>query len=156
MKPPAHNGEFPQPPPDLTFGDVRLRFDRLAEADIKRGFVPCYHFRIFADGAEVGHVNFRIGDNEHIRLYAGHIGYEVLERFRGHGYAYKACLALAPFVRTFYQSVIITADPDNNPSLRTIQRLGAEFINEVPVPRNDPNFRGSRAKRRFQWSLPEG
>lgn len=144
---------LPEPPADLAFGDVCLRFERLAAADLKRGFVPCYSFRILAGRNEVGHINLRIGDNEHIRLYAGHIGYEVLEAFRGHRYAYQACLALAPFVREFYDSVIITADPDNHPSLRTIQRLGAEFINEIPVPRNDPNFgRGSRAKRRFRWT----
>ncbi len=147
--------DLPHPPADLAFGDVRLHFERLAAADLKRGFVPCYNFRILAGPADVGHVNLRIGDNDHIRLYAGHIGYEVLEPYRGHRYAYQACLALAPFVRTFYPSVIITADPDNYPSLRTIARLGAVFINEVPVPKHDPNFgRGSRAKRRFRWTPP--
>ena len=151
----ASTETFPNPPANLGYGDVRLRFDRLAAADVRRGFVPCYSFRIIAGSYEVGHVNLRIGDTDHIQLYAGHIGYEVLEPFRGHRYAYQACLALAPFVRSFYPSVIITADPDNQASLRTIQRLGAVFINEVPVPRTDPNFaRGSRAKRRFEWTPP--
>ena len=149
----ASTSSLPSPPKNLCFGDVQLRFDRLASADLKRGFVPCYNFRIVAGTNEVGHVNLRIGDTAHIRLYAGHLGYEVLERFRGHRYAYQACLALAPFVRMFYDSVIITADPDNHASLRTIERLGAVFINEVAVPRNDPNFsRRSSAKRRFEWS----
>lgn len=149
-------GSLPEPPGGLAFGEVGLRFERMVPADPRRGFVPGYHFRMVTRAGEVGHINFRIGDTDHIRLYAGHIGYEVQEAFRGHRYAYQACLALAPLVRAIYTSVIITADPDNYPSLRTIQRLGAVFINEVPVPKTDPNYeRGSRTKRRFQWTPPE-
>jgi hypothetical protein len=37
-------------------------------------------------------------------------------------------------------------------SRRTIERLGAEFIDEVPVPEHDPHYaRGSRIKRRYLW-----
>jgi tagatose 1,6-diphosphate aldolase len=118
-----------------------------------RGFAPFYHFAICVESAEVGHINFRVGDSEHVLFVAGHIGYQVLEAFRGHRYAYSACRALAPLVRSVYPAVIITSDPDNFPSLRTIERLGAVFLDEVPVPPSDPNYqRGSRAKRRYQWT----
>ena len=37
-------------------------------------------------------------------------------------------------------------------SIRIIERLGARFTDEVPVPPHDPHFqRGSRRKRRYQW-----
>jgi len=137
----------------LSFGDVVLRFIELVPADSERGFVPYYHFCIVTVyGGEVGHINFRVGDTEHVRVYAGHIGFAVVEPHRGHGYAFQACRAIAPFVRSIYENVIVTCDPDNFASKRTIERLGAEFIEEVPVPQGDPNYeRGSRSKRRYRW-----
>ena len=144
---------FPTPPDTLSSGEVRLRFVRVVPGDPSRDFVPAYHFRILlSDGSDVGHINFRVGDTEHVRLCAGHIGFEILEPFRGHGYALQACRAIASFVRLFYGAVTITCDPDNLASMRTIERLGASFADEVPVPPHDPHFqRGSRSKRRYRW-----
>ena len=114
-----------------------------------------YHFRILAaDDLDVGHINFRVGSTEHVRVCAGHIGFEIREQFPGHGYAFQACRAIAPFVRSVYDSVTITCDPDNQASRRTIERLGASFTDEVPVPEHDPHYqRGSRSKRRYRWIL---
>jgi tagatose 1,6-diphosphate aldolase len=144
-----------QPPSQiLSFGDVRLHFVRIIPGDPARDFVPAYHFRILiADGSDVGHVNFRVGNTEHVRVCAGHIGFEIGERFRGHGYALQACRAIAPFVRSVSGTVTITHDPDNIASMRTIERLGACFIDEVTVPAHDPHHkRGSRLKRRYRWT----
>jgi predicted acetyltransferase len=145
----------PEPPNhELRYADVAVRFARVLPGDPVHGFVPAWHFRIYRldDGADAGHVNLRIGATDHVRLYAGHLGYQVAETFRGHRFALKSCRALRPIVRSVYPEVIITADPDNHASLRTIELLGAAFLNEVSVPPSDPNFaRGSRAKRRFLW-----
>lgn len=151
----VEQGRLPTPPDGLQSGTVRLRFVRIVPGDPARGFVPAYHFRILAVvGDEVGHINFRIGDTEHVRVCAGHIGFEILEPFRGCRYAAEACRAIAPFVRTIYETVIITCDPDNHPSRRTIERLGAVFVDEVPVPPDDPHYqRGSRSKRRYRWTV---
>jgi tagatose 1,6-diphosphate aldolase len=100
--------------------------------------------------SDVGHINFRIGDTEHVRVCAGHIGFDIHEEFRGHGYAYQACCAISPFVRSVYGDVTITCDPDNFASIKTIDRLGAEFVDEVPVPPHEPQFL-SRIKRRYKW-----
>jgi predicted acetyltransferase len=120
-----------------------------------RGFVPYYHFHILtADGLDVGHINFRVGDTEHVRICAGHIGFEIAEAFRGRGYVLQACRAMAPFVRSIYQTVTITCDPDNLASRRTIESLDAQFIDEIAVPVHDPHYqRGSRTKRRYRWTL---
>jgi len=144
---------LPVPPETLSHGEVSLRFVRVVPGEPSRGFVPYYHFRIIAtDGADVGHINFRVGDTEHVRLCAGHIGFEILEAFRGHGYALQACRAIGPFVSSICDAVTITCDPDNQPSRRTIERLGACFVDEVPVPPQDPHYRrGSRCKRRYKW-----
>ena len=145
---------LPIPPETLSSGAVLLRFDRIVSGEPSRGFVPFYHFRILAaGGTDVGHINFRVGDTDHVQVSAGRIGYVVLEPFRGHGYAFQACRAIAPFVRSVYGAVIITCDPDNHASRRTIERLGASFIEEVAVPVNDPHYqRGSPIKRRYQWT----
>lgn len=146
---------LPPPPETLGFGEVRLRFLKVMPGDPSRGFVPYYHFRILAEGGtDVGHINFRVGDTEHVRTFAGHIGFEVLERHRGRRYALQACRAVAPFVRSIYGDVLITCDPDNLPSRKTIERLGASFLDEVAVPPNERGYqRGSRIKRRYRWTL---
>jgi len=145
---------FHTPPDNLSFGQVRLHFVQVIPGDPSRDFVPAYHFRILvSDGSDVGHINFRVGDTEHVRVCAGHIGFEVAEQFRGHGYAFDACRAIAPFVRSIYEMVTITCDPDNVASVRTIERLGAKFTDEVSVPAHDPHYqRGSRRKMRYRWA----
>lgn len=91
-------GGLPAPPNNLSFGDVQLRFVHVTPGDPSRGFVPDYHFRILnLNASDVGHINFRIRDTEHVHICAGHIGFEIIEEFRGHGYAYQACRAIAPF-----------------------------------------------------------
>src|SRR5207245_3264378 len=141
MGTPLTDESLPVPPAPLSSGEVRLRFVKVVPGEPSRGFVPYYHFRILAaDGSDVGHINFRVGDTEHVRVCAGHIGFEILESFRRHGYALQACRAIAPFVRLIYESVTLTCDPDNLASMRTIERLGARFVDEVAVPQHDPHY----------------
>ncbi len=144
---------LPAPCETLSADQVRLQFVRIVPGEPARGFVSFYHFRILAaDGTEVGHINFRVGDTEHVRVCAGHIGFQISEPFRGHGYALQACRALAPLVASIYQAVTITCDPDNHACRRTLEHLGARFIDEVTVPPHDPHYqRGSRCKRRYRW-----
>lgn len=143
---------LPASPERLSFDFVTLHFSKIVPGNTDLGFVPFYHYRIFVDSADVGHINLRIGDTEHVRFYSGHIGYEVAAIYRGNRYALQACLALAPFARLISPEYIITCDPDNYASRRTIELLGAIFIDEVTVPIYDPNYlRGSRVKQRFLW-----
>jgi tagatose 1,6-diphosphate aldolase len=143
-------------PRNLSYDLVTLAFVGVVPVDDSRGFVPYFHFRILGPNrTDIGHINFRVGDTEHVRAFAGHVGYEINRAFRGHRYAYQACRALAPFIRTIYEEVILTCDPDNTASKRTIERLGASFIDEVAVPETDPMSQGgARTKRRYRW-VPE-
>ena len=144
---------LPEAPRYLFYGAAILRFSHVGAGAPERGLVPYYHYRIFVGELDAGHINLRVGDTQHVRLCAGHIGYGISESFRGHGYAYQACRALAPLVRAISPEVIITTDPDNYASVRTIERLGAVFLDEMAVPEDDPHFaQGSRVKRRYQWS----
>lgn len=146
---------LPLPPEALHFDEVVLRFGGIVPGNLERKTVPYYHFRILGgESVPIGHINFRIGDTDHVRLSAGHIGFEILAPHRGRRRAFQACKAIAPFVRSFYEVVTLTCDPDNLASVRTIERLGAEFIDEVRVPPNDPHYlRGSRQKYRYHWTI---
>ena len=150
---------LPQPTTDLRFGDVTLALHEIKPppGDSGQGFVPYYHFRIILrEGSDAGYINFRVGDTRHITLCAGHIGFELREEFRGWGYAFQACRALETFVRTIYSSVILTCNPTNVASRRTIERLGAEFLEEIDVPVDDPMYsKGTRKKLRYRWALEQ-
>ena len=145
--------QLPTAPDSMSHEGVTIVFSRITNGDKARGFVPGYHFKILNDQhVEVGHLNFRVGDTEHVRLAAGHIGFEIAEEHRGNGYAGSACLAAAPWISEVSGTVIITVDPDNLPSIRTIERIGANYLDEVDVPHGDPHYlRGSLRKRRYQW-----
>jgi tagatose 1,6-diphosphate aldolase len=138
----------------MSYGQVRLRLGEIVAGDPSRDFVPFYHFRILIPGdVDVGHINFRVGDNFHIRQFAGHIGFEIREPYRGRGLALDACRAMAPLVRSLYPTVRITCDPENAASIRTIERLGARFLDEVVVPPHAPHFLpGMRRKQRYDWT----
>lgn len=147
------DSEIPVPPAVLVGSGIRLRYVETLPGDPRLGFVPSLRFHIVTDGnEEAGRIHLRIGNTPHVRWYAGHVGYEVYEGFRGDGLALKACRALAPFARTVAPSLVITCDPDNTPSMRTIERLGVLFLGEVDVPPEDPQYAsGSRRKRRYRW-----
>ena len=146
---------LPKPPQTIESEKIKLCFESIRPGDKNRGFVPFYHFHIHnLAGEKVGRINFRVGDTEHVRFCAGHIGYVVLEQFRGHRFAYHTCCALSKFISTIYNSVIITTDPDNHASIKTIERLGCLFLDEVPVSPHEPQYeQGSRVMRRYQWNL---
>lgn len=144
----------PLPPESLPFNGGEVRFEKMTEGVPELGFVPGYHFRIVTDqGEDAGHVNVRYEDTEHVLLASGHIGYAVDEPFRGNRLASKACLALKPWLPEVRKQFLITVDPDNYPSIRTIETIGAEFLDEVDVPDGDPHYiRGCFRKMRYLWT----
>ncbi len=123
-----------------------------------RGWVPSYRFEMRSlKGREViGTIDVRIGDNENI-YYGGHIGYRVHEPYRGHHYAERACRLIIRIARAHgLKQVVITCNPENTASRRTIERLGARLENIVDIPKDNEMYRfGERRKCRFIWDVPE-
>lgn len=144
-----------KPPLTIQSGPVKLRFKKIVDVEPGGELVPFYHFKIAdAGGTEVGHLNFKVGDTNHIRQCVGHIGYEILPEHRGNSYSYFACKAVRQFVRGFYDRVILTSDPENTPSIKTIEKLNGKFLDEIVVPKYDPSYEsGSKKKRRYEWKL---
>lgn len=146
---------MPIPPLNIAGEKICLKFIEIAPGDSEKGYVPYYHFEINqANDVIVGHINFRIGETDHIKYCAGHIGFKIIKEFRGKSYSFFACLALRPFVNSIYNSVFITANPQNLPSIKIIEKLGCEFIDEVSISPNEGAYlKGERTKRRYRWYL---
>jgi tagatose 1,6-diphosphate aldolase len=130
-------------------------------ADISRGWVPAYHFWMRVEtpiqtsqGPAVriaGGMGLRIGANKEIELYSGNIGYHVYPPARGHHYAERACRLVLPLAKRHGLTHLwITTNPDNVASRRTCERLGAQLIDTVTVPKDHPfRSRGEAAKCRY-------
>ena len=155
--------------PRLTDGKLELWLSCCAPM-IDRAWAPSYLFLIFLAGtlredgslpcadpemaSPLGHIHLRLGMNDNI-YYGGHIGYGVRERNRGQGIARRACLMVAPLARAHgMEELIITTTPDNLPSIKTIEHLGAEFEGNTKVPRyHDLYRRGDKVVSRYVWDI---
>jgi tagatose 1,6-diphosphate aldolase len=132
-------------------------------ADPARGRVPAYHFWMRVDEGFnlsvtiAGGIGLRVGRTRDLEMFAGQIGYHVYPPARGHHYAERACRLLMPLARAHGLSPIwITCNPDNAPSRRTIERLGGELIDTVPIPKDHEFYsRGEREKCRYRLR-PDG
>ena len=76
-----------------------------------------------------------------IERYAGHLGLRGVPAFRGNRLAERSCRLILPLARRHgFHELWITCNPDNWPSRRTCERLGAELIDTVDVPRDSDVF----------------
>lgn len=123
--------------------------------------LPVYHFWMRIDPASyppipiAGTINLRIGNTKDILMYYGHVGYEVFPLARGRRYACRACKLLLPLARQYNLDPFwITCNPDNMPSRKTCERLGAKLVEIVPVPTDHPLYlRGQKEKCRYKLDL---
>jgi tagatose 1,6-diphosphate aldolase len=102
-----------------------------------------------------GSISLRLGHNENLDYYLGHIGYHVLPPARGRHFAERACRLLLPLARAHgHAALYITCNPDNAASRRTCERLNAHFIDTVPVPSTNALYsQGDRFKCRYRITL---
>lgn len=131
--------------------------------DLLRNRVPAYTFwmrlRTFDGYAPpvpmAGTISLRVGHSRDVEQYFGHIGYNVLPPARGRHFAERACRLMLPLARMHGMKTIwITCNPDNLPSRRTCERLGAKMIEVVPLPPGNALYqRGERQKCRYRLDL---
>lgn len=133
---------------------LHLREFKRFEAEPTKNLVPSIIYDVILGNEVIGKLSLRIGDNENI-YYGGHLGYTINEAFRGHSYAYKACELLRDIAEEEgLTHLIITCNPDNIPSIRTCEKLGASLLEEVDVPEyHEMYHRGEFKKRRYKWTL---
>ncbi|MEG0277422.1 MAG: GNAT family N-acetyltransferase [Coprobacillus sp.] len=119
---------------------------------LPKNFKPYYIYLMIVDGCEVGKIVLREGSDEEM-YYSGHIGYSVYEEYRGHHYAYEGCMLLKEYIDK--EELLITCDPLNYASLKTIQRLGCEYIETVQVPYTLKKIFNEDEKEKmiFRWKI---
>ncbi|WP_409294149.1 GNAT family N-acetyltransferase [Peribacillus sp. SCS-26] len=136
--------------------EIDLIVEKRLQGDPKRSWVPTYFYHIVESGSDIpiGKIDLRIGFNENT-YYGGNIGYSVKEAHWGHHYAGKACLLIRQAaIAHGLDKVIITCNPDNIPSRKTCEYIGARLIEIVPLPPyNEQYLRGEKEKCIFEWSF---
>lgn len=89
----------------------------------------CEHYKIALAGEKkfIGHV--RVTYDDMCDNFLGNIGYELNKKFRGNGYMLQALEILKrPMLESGLERPIITVDPHNGASVRTIEKFGGKKI----------------------------
>jgi len=146
-------------PGALVDGDLDLRLVETVAADHARGFAPTYRFAMVRSGTEtlMGGITLRVGFTQNMELFRGHIGFRVEEEFRGNRYALRSCRLLAPLARHHLLVPLwITCTDGNLASQKTLEALGAQFVDIRRVPDDFPYASyyppEERCKRRYRWT----
>lgn len=118
-----------------------------------------YYFDICLAHTEtvVGYLDLRVGHSTYL-YYLGNIGYRIDEAYRGHRYALQACRLVLPFAKELGMDyILITCDPDNVPSRKTLEHLGGELLEVATVPRTHYLYRNhERVKCIYRYPLTNG
>lgn len=135
--------------------DLRER-RRISEAEAYDG-VPTVYYDIYLHDSDikVGKCDLRLKIDERMYYY-GHIGYSILPKWRGHSYAYYACLIMFRLAKEEFglKELIVTCNPDNVPSYKTLRKLGGELLAVVPIPKNhELYYYGDRHKCIFRYKI---
>jgi predicted acetyltransferase len=118
-------------PGTLIDKDLELRLQETCPCNPEKMYVPEYKFEMIhaTTKATMGTIDLRVGLTEKLKEIGGHIGYEVAEPYRGHKYAARSLRLLFPLIQELgIQPVVITCDPENMPSVKTIESIGAKLI----------------------------
>lgn len=165
---PTHTKTFPHLPFEVLFmscetgyrlcdDEIELRLAEDVPADPARGWLRalCYNIHLPDRPEIIGHINIRLGYTMNVVRYGGHIGYDVEPDWRGHHYAGKACNILKEVaIRNGMDVIWISCNPDNWPSRKTCEWIGATLVEIVDLPPdNDQYLEGERQKCRYRWIL---
>ncbi|MCL2006792.1 MAG: GNAT family N-acetyltransferase [Treponema sp.] len=145
--------------PELNDGVIYLVCISKQSAIPEKKYVPSYTFAICKGGEKIGEINLRIGykgglNGENL-YYGGQIGYGIDEKYRGNGYAVRACRLLGPVAKAHQMmKLYISNDVNNIASRRVCEKIGARFLRKARVPGwHDLYAGGTRFINIYEWSL---
>ena len=118
--------------------------------------IPYVAYDIYFGKKVVGDIQLSLIMNDYMYYY-GHIGYHIIKWYRGHHFARSACILLMQEALREHgmEEFVITCDPDNIASIKTIEGLPRyRFISKVNVPEDHPLYlKGERVKLIYKVSL---
>jgi len=139
----------------LSDNEITLKANKYGEAKPDINWLPSYYFDVcLLDGTKIGYCDLRVGHNEKTYI-GGNIGYGIDEAYRGQNYASKACKLMFELAKRHQMThLIITCNPDNIASYKTIEKAGGKFKEITDVPKgNEMYFRGERKVKIYQVDL---
>lgn len=117
--------------PGMSFDELLAKLeDEHNGINLPDNFVPCTVLYGFDnDDNIVGRLSIRHKLSEFLKVYGGHIGYAVIEKYRGRGYATEMLRQSLPMcAKLGMQEVLLTVSEDNLPSIQVIKKCGGRFI----------------------------
>ena len=119
--------------------------------------VPTVFYDIYLSSSnlKVGKCDLRL-KNDGFMYYYGNVGYNIKESYRGHHYAYYACKILFKIAKEEFgmKELIITCNPDNDASYKTLKRLGGKLVEIAQIPYDHELYeKGDRFKCIFRFKL---
>lgn len=128
--------------PGMSFEDfVQICDDHSQGKNLPPNYVPATFFFGFVGNEIVGRLSIRWELNDFLTKVGGHIGYAVIPKQQGKGYATEMLKqALAICRKKGLDKVLLTCDDDNLASIRTIERAHGKLENiyegpEVSTPK---------------------
>ncbi len=94
-------------------------------------------------------------DNPEEFLYCGNVGIELHEEYRYKGYAKKS-FELAKIVLKLlgFDKVILTCENTNVASYKSMEKVGAKYVDEKDVPKNNFFYQdGHRKIRVYEYEI---
>ena len=111
-------------------GNLELVLVETRPAEPDKGRVPEYKFEMRNEsGIIAGSLGFRIRLTDALSSYGGHIGYDVETEFRGSRFAARSCRLILPLAKRHgIEELLVTCDPDNIASRKTIESIGGKLV----------------------------
>jgi len=122
--------------PTYTDKEITIVESSFYEAEPEYGIecTHCFDIYLYKTRIMIGHIDLRVGESDYL-YYLGHIGYNIFAAYRGNHYAAKASrLVLQMAQKEEMKRVLITCNPDNIASYKTIESLGARLLEVTDVP----------------------
>ncbi len=145
--------------PTFTDGEIDVAVDVEFPAKHNKGvdWPPTYYFKVMLhDNTErIGRVSLGIGYNDFLVRYNGQCGFAIMEAYRGHRYAAKACMLIKQVAIDHHMDVVwIACNPDNAASRRTCELIGCTLVEIVDTPLDSFLYaEGNRQSCRYRWII---
>lgn len=134
-------------------GELQLTLDAIYPPEGSPWAVPAYRFHVVVNDVIAGTISLRVGMNERLVRYAGHVGFSVMPEFRGRRLAGRSVGLLLPLAKRHgLQPLWLSCNPDNQGSRRVMAWLGATYVETVDLPADYDRYtsRGERQKERYR------